>query len=211
MALTIPEIKSAPSGPPVDAGTHRAVLYGVVDLGHQHSKDFSGNPEIQHQVLLMFELPDERLDDGRPRAMSRQVKLSVHEKATLRHAIHALLGKSITDEQAMKVQLADLIGKNCLLSVVQKPGKDGRTMYANIDKFAPLMKGMTPAEPENNYTFFEINPGESIAADLPKWVREKIEKSVEFVGSAPITSAPIQTRSPSVPGTEELDESQIPF
>lgn len=219
MALTIPPIKSAPSGPPVEAGTHHAILYGVVDLGHQHGTDFEGQPNVQHKVLLLFELPEERIEDGRPRGMSKEVTLSMHEKATLRHATHALMGRQLSDEEALKVQLADLIGKNCLLAVVQKPRKDGQGNYAMVDKFAPLMKGMKPREPENNFTFYEIEPG-PLPADLPQWVKDKIDKAEERTGG-PAAPGKVYRPGPPTPRrppmtteevlAEDAEAERIPF
>jgi len=181
MALYAPPIKSAPQGDPVSAGTHRAICYAVVDLGHQQATNFDGQAEVQHQVLLMFELSDERMDDGRPRGMSRKVKLSVHEKSTLRGILHALSGRKLSDAEALATNLADLVGKGCLLAVEHNKSPDGSRTYANIKTFSPLMKGMTTGDPENHETVYEIENG-APPSTLPKWVAETIAKSEEAQG-----------------------------
>lgn len=42
--------------PPVEAGTHPAVCYGVIDLGTQRT-EYMGEPKDTQQVLILWELP----------------------------------------------------------------------------------------------------------------------------------------------------------
>ena len=72
--------------PPIPAGTHQAVIYGVVDEGTQYSERFN---KTAPKVRVLFELPKVRIDiekDGEPtknvpRVTSQEYTLSLHEKS----------------------------------------------------------------------------------------------------------------------------------
>lgn len=199
MGLKVPPIKSGQPVNPVPAGTHQAVLIGVIDIGSQDATDFSGNPEVQHQVIMLFELPHERMDDGRPRNVSRRFKLSMHEKAGLRKCVHALIGKKLTDAEAMQIELAKLCGANCLIEIVEQPRKDGNGTYSKVEGFTTLMRGMKPVEPEGDCIAYEIEQGEP-PAGLPEWIKGEIGKSKERTSGAisypPAPTGPVDDSVP---------------
>src|SRR6185369_10438591 len=64
---------------PVPAGTHLGICYRVIDLGTQ-STNFNGETKLAHKVLVSWEIPDEKMDDGRPFTISQSYTWSMHEK-----------------------------------------------------------------------------------------------------------------------------------
>jgi hypothetical protein len=175
MGLAIPKIKQG--GAPVEPGSYTAICYGVIDMGHQDATDFNGKPEVQHQIRLLFELPDERMEDGRPKVKGKKMKLSVHEKATLRKAIQALIGRPLSDAEAVQVDLTTLVGKGCNVSIA--PVKSGEGTY--IESFSPLKKREidTLPEPENKVVVYSTDEGHP-PDELYDWLVEDILKSYEF-------------------------------
>jgi hypothetical protein len=188
MAFNAPPIKAGTPADPIKAGTYTAICYGVIDEGHQDATDFNGNPEIQHQVRLLFELPDERMDDGRPRGTSKKMKLSMHEKANLRKATQSLLGRQLSDAEAMGIDLATLIGHGCNISMIEKPRRDGKVgpdgkplTISYVDGFSALKKreADTLPDPENAPVVYQIEDGQP-PDSLPDWLREEILKAKEW-------------------------------
>ena len=63
---------------PIPEGIYAAVCVGIYDLGTQHNEIFNNDA---HQVLFTWEIPDRRLDDGRPMVISKKYTQSLHKKA----------------------------------------------------------------------------------------------------------------------------------
>ena len=151
MGLTAKETGSG-SFDPVPEGMHHAVCYGLYDLGTQYNEKFNKNV---HQVLLVWELPDERISvekEGEKkellRSISKKYTLSLHEKAGLRKELEAWRGKSFTPEELQGFNLQALLKANCTLQVIHKHKND--KTYANIQSIVPLMKNMPKKPPEPN-------------------------------------------------------------
>lgn len=190
MALKAPPIKNGEPSDPIKAGTYTAICYGVIDEGHQQATNFNGEAEVQHQIRLMFELPDERMGDGRPRGTSKKMKLSMHEKSGLRKAVHALIVKQLSDAEAVGFDLTSLVGRGCFVSIVENPRRDGNGTYSKIDGFMPLPRGVQVGKPENATIVYEVESGEPPDI-LPEWLRNEINQSEERAkgGASPIAPA----------------------
>lgn len=96
------------------AGTHPAVLVGLIDLGTQH-EEFNGEAKWSRQALLVWELPTKKRKDGKPFLMDAVVTLSLNEKAKLRKWAEAMLDAKIQD--GAPFDISTLIGKACMVSV----------------------------------------------------------------------------------------------
>lgn len=221
MALKPPPIKTGEPSDPIKAGTYTAICYAVVDEGHQQATNFNGEAEVQHQVRLMFELSDERMADGRPRGTSKKMKLSMHEKAGLRKATHALIGRQLSDAEAVQFDLSSLVGKGCFVSIVENPRRDGNGTYSKIDGFMPLPRGTRVAAPENAPTVYEVEDGEP-PETLPDWLRNEIDQSEERQRALANEPRPVDRSAANAPtpanagppvGTagNDADNSDIPF
>lgn len=175
MALVVKE--SGGTSAPIEAGAHPARCVGVIDLGVQHN-DFNGKD--QEKVLLMFELPDERIQvDGedKPRWLSKRYTASLHEKASLRKDLDAWRGKPFTAEELKGFDLASVVSAPCLITVTHTE-RNGNT-YANISGVSKPMKGMEIPPLENEPVIFSIDSdnAESVFKTLPNWIKDTIEKS----------------------------------
>ena len=123
------------------AGTHKAICYRVIDLGTQDTT-FQGQAKKQHKVMLSWELPDEKMSDGRPFTITQRYTWSMSEKATLRKHLEAWRGVKFTDEDfgPNGFNIKKIVGLGCLLTIVHND-RDGK-IYANIASISKVMKGM---------------------------------------------------------------------
>ncbi len=170
---------------PIEAGSYPARVYQMIQLGT--IAGFQG--VMQNKVRIGFELPTEMMvfDQAKgeqPRVISQDYTLSFHEKAKLTKVINACDPKalSVGDDGFMEeFDVETLIGKDCLITIGNKPKKDGTGNYAFIDSCTRLPKGMTCPK--------QINPTQVLSFDnwnqetfdkLPDFIKEKIVSSDEY-------------------------------
>jgi len=175
------EFKSVP------AGSHIAICNMVADMGLQPGS--AAYPAPKHKIFVRFEIPEERVQyekDGRkvdqPAVIGQQFTASMHEKATLRIRLEGWRGRKFTDEEAGNFDVSTILGKACMLSVVESVVGD--RVYANIASISPLPKGVPSPTAENPLIYFaEENP--DTFSQLPEWLREKINGQLERKPAAP--------------------------
>ena len=165
----------------VPAGSYIAVCNLVADLGIQPG---SGKfPDPKRQVYIRFEIPDERIQyerDGKqfdgPQVIGSTYTASMHEKANLRKQLEGWRGRKFTDEEASVFDVSSIVGKGCMLSVVETP--KGDRVYSNIAAIGSLPKGIKAPKAENELLFYSADePG--FFSKLPEWLREKIQKQIK--------------------------------
>lgn len=181
MPLATPPIKSG-SGEfeLAPAGNHLAVCYGLVDLG-THYVNTQFKQAWEHKILLMFELSDELMKDGRPFSVSQKFNFSMHEKANLRQFVESWFGKKMNDEEASKFNWANLIESPGMLTVVHNPDKkDPNRVWANINGISPLNKRIEPPQMKNNAVYFVV--GEHSPDTLPEWIKKQVLACRELAG-----------------------------
>lgn len=189
------------------AGTHLAICYRVIDLGTQ-KVDWQGKTKEQRKVMLSWELPDEKMSDGRPFAISQRYTFSSSEKAIFRQHLESWRGAPFKDSDFGPggFDIRNILGKPCLLTVVHAE-KGGRT-YANIKGVAKPMKGTVAPDPVNVPVFFSLEPGEfnaELYETLSDGLKEVISKSPEFLKATGAWTEP-----PDQGHHDELDD-EIPF
>jgi len=209
MSLTISETERT-ERKPIEAGSHRATLYSLVDLGTQRS-EWDGKEKWQAKVRLTFELPDltdefEVVENGKttkvekPLVISTEKTRSLGEKSSLRALLESWRGQSFTSAELKNFSLKNLLGKAALISVVHKTSSAGRT-YAAITAVSKLPKGMKAAKAFNDPLYYEIEEGESGAfTHLPAWLQDKIRAAKEFAGAK---GAPLDN--------DEASDDGVPF
>lgn len=161
-------------------GSYVAVCYRVVDLGTQQT-EFNGEKKRQHKIMISWELPDEKMQDGRPFSIHQRYTFSSHEKATLRQHLEAWRGKRFEDHEFGPggFDLAKLLGIPCLLTILHN--RKGDKSYANIGSIAKLPKGTSIPQHSNDLMCFQIEPfnGEMFSK-LSQGVQKVIMQSPEY-------------------------------
>ena len=148
--------------PPAD--NHAAVCVAIVDLGHQLRRKYqSQEQEYQPLVYFCWELVDL---PSRP-LIGREFKVSMHEKAGLRHFVEQWSGKVQDGED---FDLFSLKGKPCFLNVIHE--KKGEKTYARIESATPppkvKNKRVEVEAPEHEP--FTWAPDDGKLSDIPDWL-----------------------------------------
>jgi hypothetical protein len=175
-------VNSAPEFTPPPAGTHIAICYRVLDLGTQQT-EYQGQTKHQHKVMISWELPDERMEDGKPFTVHQRYTFSSHEKAKLRQDLEAWRGAPFKDSDFGPggFHLSKLLGVPCVITLVHET--KGTSTYANIRSIGKMMKGQQVPPLTNSKLFFSLTPSEFSAdmlESLPQKIKETIKKSPEY-------------------------------
>lgn len=174
MSLIINE-GSSTSIPLLPEDVYPAVCNMLVDLGDQYSERF-GN--TSRKVLISWELPGEKLDNGESRRLSNTYTASLNSKGNLRKDLISWRGRDFTIEELKAFDLKNIVGAPCMLSVVHKVGQDGQKR-AVIGGIMKLPKGMPVPALSNGFTIFDLDDpdAENQMKTLPEWIQTRIKES----------------------------------
>jgi hypothetical protein len=166
----------------VGEGSYVGVCVGIYDIGTQKSEKFGNS---QHKIILMFELPEERIAverDGKmvmlPMVISKQYTLSLNDKSNLRRDLTSWRGKSLKADELERFNFKKLLSQNCTLQITNE--KSGEKTYAKIASITPLHKSEPYREPENPLRFFSFDEKKPIPLDTPAWIKTLIIASEEI-------------------------------
>ena len=189
----------------VPSGSHIAICNMVADCGLQPGS--AAYPSPKQKIYVRFEIPAERVDyehDGKkvngPIVIGSFFTASMHEKATLRARLEGWRGRKFSDDEAEKFDVSTILGKPCMLTVVENVVGD--RVYANIASISPLPKGI-PAPKLENQALYYASDDQGGFESLPEWLREKISK--QLPKSAPVASTTNNQANP------EISDDDIPF
>ncbi len=197
MGLTVSEssgstFKSAP------AGTHLARCVRLIDIGTQHG-EYQGKPTVRRQMIVMWELPQELMDDGKPFVASKFYTASLGEKASLRKDLEAWRGRAFSAEELAGFDMRTILGKVCMLSVV---GKDnGGTKVGGV--MAAPKGTQLPAAVNTPYSFDIDEWDENAFQGLSDGIKGLIQASDEYKAR--------QKQQAPEPATIDDDDQSIPF
>lgn len=156
-----------------EPGSYAAVCIRMIDMGTQ-PQEWQGTTKFNHKVKIVWEL-SEKMADGRPFISMRDFTVSLHEKAALRKFLAGWRGRDFTPEELAGFDPKVLIGKGCLLSLIQ----NGE--FINIDSASKLPKGMEAPVPQNPTIFFSLSDFSQEEFDkLSDKIKEKIKQSPEY-------------------------------
>src|SRR5262245_36378780 len=80
LGFKMPEEKKFAMCPP---GTHLGVCYRIVDLGTQDTT-YKGEAKKARLLQISWEIPEERMDDGKPFSVAKRYTFSSNKKAIFR-------------------------------------------------------------------------------------------------------------------------------
>lgn len=166
---------------PIEAGTHPAVCYGLVDLGHQYNETYK---KSTHKCLVMFEILDEQMTtkEGHEinRSMSQTYTMSLNEKSKLCKDLIAWRGQPFTEEELKGFNLRNIVGAPCLLSIIHTE-RNGQT-YANISGIMKMPKSMSAmVVPTLDKMVFDLDDEDLTGINyLPEWVQNRVMESDEY-------------------------------
>lgn len=161
-------------------GTHIAVCNLVADIGMQPGSTMF--PKPKRKLYVRFEVPEERIEyekDGvtheGPQTIGSYFTASMNAKAVLRQQLESWRGKEFSDDQAADFDVSSILGKACMLSVIES--ESGAKTYSNIASISALPKGMAAPKAENPLLFYSAESPSSYSS-LPEWLRKKIDAQI---------------------------------
>lgn len=174
---------------PIPAGTYGARIYQIIHVG-TITTTTGKYPGTANKAIITYELPTELkvFDEKKgeqPRVISQEYTLSFAEKASLRKVINACIPDAFkVDEEGFcdVFDIETLIGKTCLINVINsEPNKEG-TIYAKVETTTPLPKGMTvqPAINTQVIVNYEEKWNQDVFDKLPDFIKDKMKCSVEY-------------------------------
>jgi hypothetical protein len=156
-----------------EPGTYAGTCYRVIDLGTQKTS-YQGQDKLQRKVFIGFEI-NKNMTDGRPFVVNNRYTLSLSDKAQLRAFLEGWRGRKFSKEEEGGFDLKNLLGKSCMLSLIENNG------YINIASASKLMQGLTLEPLHNPIQFFSLDAFDiDIFNSLPEGLREMINKSPEY-------------------------------
>lgn len=187
----------------VPAGNHLAICYRVIDLGF-HSEEWQGKAiGDRPKVRIVWELPQELMNDGRPFSISAKFGNSLNKKAKLRGFLESWRGRPFTDEELGGFNISSLLGVPCLLSIIHEPSKkDPSRIWANVTAAARLPKGMEVPELFNPALFFDMDaPNADVWDLLPEFVQNECKASIHWY----LTEKLIEKNRQGIPLVQQSD------
>jgi hypothetical protein len=172
----------------------------LIDIGTQHG-EYQGKATARKQVIIVWELPNELMEDGKPYVASKFYTASLGEKANLRKDLEAWRGRAFSDEDLAGFDLRNILGKPCMLSVVAKDGSDTKTKVGGV-MAAP--KGTTLPVATNDVFAFDVDEWDQELFDkLSDGIKKLIQASDEYrkraVSSAPENGGPVGEIDSDIP------------
>lgn len=194
---------------PVPAGNHVAVCYRVIDLGTQPS-EFQGKKSTKQKILISWEIPDEKMEDGRPFTIGQRFTWSMSEKASLRKSLESWRGRAFTDNDFSQTgfDIKNILGVGCMLNVVH--ATNGGKTYANIASVAKLPKGLTPPPLVNKEVYIWLSREEFNARlfeEMSEGLKQIIKNAPEYAAMSEPERITDETHHEGHPEFEE----EIPF
>ena len=185
MSASIAELKKG-SGkgktkfPRLTEGVHLGRILQVVMLGLQSTERYEekGVFDDKERMIITFEIPDERIvgedSEGvafdKPKVITKEMGVSMHEKATLYKYVAALIPNASS--------IAELLNVPCMVQVGST--KTGNAKVAGV-MAAPSGVPVPELEETNRAIFYDFdNHVQADFDDLWEWQRDKIKAAVNW-------------------------------
>ena len=217
MTLIASETQSLGTDFKCPAGTHIAICFGVVDLGHQFVYDEKeqskkSSTATKQEVLLhwVVSASDEKGAE-KTYYVNKRYTLSLHEKASLRQSLDAWRGRPFTSEELAGFDLLNILGKPCILTVGES--KDGK--WAKVTNVTAMMKGVpAPQLPEGcqlyhfDYSELDVSAKMERFAKVPRFIQKWVSEAVEFEQFDAECGKGVLA---SVVAAQQLEKEDVPF
>lgn len=203
----------------VPVGMHLARCYRIIDKGTKRTT-WKGTEKMLAKVTLQFEVHgvdenDQPLttDRGEPLSISKNFTNSMYENANMRKAVQSWLGRRMSESEAKKFSIGDMLGEWAHISVIETQSDDGKT-YTNIDTINPISPSTRRnlPTPHNELKLFDLdNPDMELFETFSRKMKEEIMSSPEWEESQRRRVKNPQRPQPQNGSGFEDMEDDIPF
>jgi hypothetical protein len=162
------------------AGTFIARVTRIIYIG-TIKETYMGEEKEMPKLMLTWELPTEthifREEDGpKPFTISKEYTHSMGKKSNLRPITEAIIGTSLTDDEAYAFDHDELLGLACQVTIIHDEKESGT--WEKVTAVSPLLKGIQCPP--------QVNPSKVLSFD--KWDEELFEKLPQFIKNKIVTS-----------------------
>lgn len=169
----------------IPEGNHPARIYEIIEIGTVEGS-WMGQPKLNYNVRIGFEFPTEKrvFTEGKgeqPFVLSREMSLSLGEKANLRKIVEAVEGHKLTESEAVDYDILNLAGKPLLVTVSHTEPNETGIQYANATTFSPIIKGLVVDELTNPKKVLTYESwSQEVFDSLPQFLKDKISGTKEY-------------------------------
>lgn len=198
------------------AGTHRAVLYKIINYGNVPT-EWNGETSKKHKIRLIWELSDETIEyekDGEkvtaPFSVGRKFTFSMGDNSNLYPIVQGITG-GLKEDERWNFNIESLLGTACLLTVVHDEFNGNK--YAKVTSATQLPKSMEAPKQVNENEVEDVRDlsQEQIEA-LPDFIKDEMKQSDEYhVRFVAPRGDGDKEEHPSVKEAREVDPEDIPF
>jgi len=186
-----------------EPGNHLARCIRVIELGTQE-KPFQGKVTLKKQTMIVWELPTELMDDGKPFTISQWYTASLNEKANLRRDLDNWRGRPFTEEELAGFDQRNILGKPCLLNVVLS--EKGKAVVGTV---GPVPKGMAVPPQVNPSLLYDIDEhSEEVWLQISPGIQRIILSSQERKAENVVVAAAAPAARPQISSTSPLSQAQ---
>lgn len=182
--MKAPKSESTFINPPI--GTHVARCYSMIDLGTQTFKDaHTGAEKASRKIRISWELLNETAVFDEARGPERftvhsQYTFSMFKQAGLRLMLESWAGRRFTDEEADNLDIEGVLGKSCMVSMVESKDKK----FVNVGAVSGVPKGVEAPPLVNAQILFSLDaPDWAVFDKLSQKTKEKIALSPEYAAA----------------------------
>ena len=203
-------------------GQHLGVCYKIIDQGSRNetyprdAEPNSDNTKKRKTLSVTWEIPEQKMSDGRPMSISKTYTASLNENATLYKDLVTWRGKSFSKEELDGFDLDKMIGApanleiehnangNARVKAIFKPDEFKKTETVNagiifdLDVYCEEFSGDST---EQTKAMCDIYDG------LPEWQQNLIEESFELKG-AKESGSTFETSEPAKSGLADLAKDE---
>lgn len=170
---------------PVEAGTHVARCYSLIDLGTQEV-EWQGDTKHIRKLHITWELPEimkvfNEEKGEQPQVIGKEYTLSFGDKANLYTDLTSWFAGNEPNGDMQAWLDEQIVGTPCMLNIIHKTSAKGR-VYAKIATITPLPKSVKCPKQINPSFLFDLETRlDSEAFDkIPKFLQDKIALSPEY-------------------------------
>lgn len=204
-----------------ETGNQVARCIRVIELGTQ-KKEYQGQTSWKRQTLIVWELPLSLMTEGehtgKPFTISQFYTASLGEKANLRRDLENWRGRAFTQEELNGFDQRNILGKPCMLNLIDREGK------VRVSGVSSIPKGMTVPPQVNESIFYDVDEhDEAVWNKLSDGIKKLIQQSKEWqernappqpLGARTMAASAGDSQPPSfseAPPSADYDSSEIPF
>jgi hypothetical protein len=171
-------------------GNTVATCIRVIDIGTSENV-YEGRVTSRRQSIIVWELPNQLDEKGLPLTVSKFYTASLGEKANLRKDLESWRGRKFTAKELEGFNVANIIGKPCLLNLIESEGEKGIRIKVMTVSSLPAEMPASPKPKHSTYIYDVENHDPEVWEQLSSKIQERISacderKTQKMVGFEPL-------------------------